>query len=91
MKILAIYDKPSFVDRYSVYFDVVEKVQEDDAGKCHTLYMVLGMSVDPFSPNTGVCQHSCGQLGAHNGKKIRLRDLPVDCLVALVQELQDFD
>jgi len=83
MKILAIYDKPDFADRYTVYFNQVEKVQGRQKS-----YHALGMSGDPFNPQ-GVGMHVSGSLGRHNGKKIHLRDLPKDCLVALVQELQE--
>lgn len=83
MKILAIYDKPSVVDRYTVYFNQVEKAQDG-----RKFYYALGMSTDPFHPQ-GFGMHVSGCLGRHNGKKIHLRDLPKDCLVALVQELQD--
>jgi len=82
MKILAIYDKPSCVDRYTVYFDV--PWSKDNP----RLRSALGMSEDPYS-HVGVCQHGSGMLGRHNGKKINLRDLPIDCLVVLIRELQD--
>jgi hypothetical protein len=83
MKIIAIYDKPSCVDRYTVYFNVVEGRKEG-----HVFYRAVGMSEDPFYP-LGFYQHVSGCLGRHNGKKIHLRDLPKECLVALVQELQE--
>lgn len=78
MKILAIYDNGGKTfDRYTVYFDQKEKENQ---------YLCLGMSERPFHPQ-GFGQHSSGQLGRHNGKKIELKDLPVDCQVAVYDEL----
>ena len=78
MKILAIYDNGGKTwDQYTVYFDQKETEKE---------YYCLGMSAHPFHP-LGFCQHSRGMLGRHNGKKIELKDLPIDCQVAVYKEL----
>lgn len=70
-KILAVYDNGGkTMDRYSVYTDDVDHIQY---GK--KLYMVLGMSNNPNSPQ-GFSQWSSGTLGAHNGKKIAFSSLP---------------
>jgi hypothetical protein len=82
MKIRAIYDNGGkTVDRYTVYFDIIEKQQSGII-----FYSCLGMSEKPFHP-CGICQHSSGQLGRHNGKRIELKDLPLDCQKAVYQDL----
>lgn len=82
MNILAIYDDPNCFDRYSVYYNSVDKVKD---GK--KFYWVLGMSANPFHPQ-GFLQHTCGQLGRHNGKRIQLKDLPTDCRKEVLRELE---
>ena len=84
MKILAIYDNPAFADRYTVYY-----TGGFYPGNSTTkMYDCLGMSAHPFSPQ-GIGQHSSGQLGSHNGKKISFSKLPLDCQRAVKQDLQD--
>jgi hypothetical protein len=79
MKILAIYDNGGKTfDRYTVYFDTVDKMA---SGK--RFYECFGMSERPFHPQ-GFGQHSCGQLGRHNGKKIEFGKLPDDCRKAVL-------
>lgn len=78
MKVIAIYDNEGkTMDRYTVYYNVKET---------NDMYMCLGMSEKPFNP-LGFGQHSCGQLGSHNGKKITFNDLPVDCQKAVTQDM----
>lgn len=80
MKILAIYDDGGKTfDRYTVYFNQIEKENPKE-------YLCLAMSERPFSPQ-GFCQHSSGQLGRHNGKKIELKDLPLDCQRAICKDI----
>jgi len=62
-KILAIYDNPKYIDRYTVYIDCKETEGN---------YTCLSMANDL---NT-FCQHSLGRLGRHNGKKISYNSLP---------------
>lgn len=83
MKILAIYDNQgkSF-DRYSVYFDAIEK--EVFNAK---LYLCLAMSENPYSP-LGFCQHTSGQIGRHNGKKISFEQLPIDCQKEIINHIE---
>jgi hypothetical protein len=73
MKIYRIYDNGgrSF-DRYTVYLAGRDAVR--DLGQ----RMCLGMSGNPTSPQ-GFCQHSEGIVGRHNGRKIGLADLPIEC------------
>jgi hypothetical protein len=77
MKIKAVYDNGGKTfDRYSVYYENVECIKD---GK--KMYTCFGMSEHPFHPQ-GFGQHSCGQLGKHNGKKISWSELPEDCKLA---------
>jgi hypothetical protein len=65
--IVKIYDNGGETfDRYTIYLG------DEMDGK----YDCLCMSNDPLSPN-GVCMHSTGQLGEHNGSEIALEDLPL--------------
>lgn len=71
MKILAVYVNKNYADCYTVYFDYVEKIVGGAV-----FYQALSMSENPTSPQ-GVCQHTYGQLGRHNGIKIPFSALPV--------------
>jgi len=81
LKVLAIYDKPEYADRYTVYFNVIEKDRP-------RMYMCLGMDAHPFAPQ-GIGQHSAGMLGPHNGKRISFRQLPPDCKKAVLMHLKE--
>lgn len=76
-----MYDKPEYGDRYTVYFNVVEKDRP-------RMYMCFCMDAHPFHPQ-GIGQHSMGQLGPHNGKKISFRQLPADCQKAVMLHLKE--
>ncbi len=81
MKIHSIYDNESqCFDRYTVYYKGVGCTRGN-------LRMCLGLSEDPFHPQ-GVCQHSEGIVGPHNGKKITFDDLPKDCQTAVLQDME---
>jgi hypothetical protein len=80
MKIKAIYDNGGkTLDRYTVYYDEKEK---------SGMYTCLGMSERPFHPQ-GFGQHSSGQLGRHNGKRIKFEALPAQCQRAVKQDLKE--
>jgi len=85
MKILRIYDNGGkTIDRYTVYYD--------DSYVSHNgekLFNCLAMSDNPFHPQ-GFCQHSGGQLGRHNGKRITFDQLPLDCQKAVYNDLIPF-
>lgn len=69
MKIIAVYDNGGkAVDRFTVYFNE----DFDYQGK---LKECLAMSNNPSDPQ-GFSQFSGGQLGRHNGKRIKFNDLP---------------
>ena len=81
MKILSIYDHGGdTVDRYTVYYDKVENGKNFYACRC--------MNGSPYHPQ-GFCQMSIGQLGIHNGKKIKLEDLPKDCQNVIQNDLKE--
>ena len=82
MKIVAIYDNPKFGDRYTVYFSPGRRAGNGSV----MLYDCLAMSAHPFSPQ-GIGQHTSGQLGRHNGKRIDFSILPEDCKKLVRQEL----
>jgi len=80
MKILAIYDNGGkTIDRYTVYYD---EMWSPSCNSC------LCMSDDPFYP-LGVCQHSGGQLGDHNGKQITFEQLSSDCQKAVLNDMEE--
>ena len=82
LKIIAIYDNGGkTLDRYTVYYNFVEGVVEG-----HKLYACLNMNEAHFHPQ-GIGMHSSGQLGRHNGKRIKLEDLPLDCQQAVKNDL----
>jgi hypothetical protein len=77
-KILQIYDKPDTADRYTVVYDEYANTEE-------TMFSMLAMSENPNSP-MGFCQHTGGTMGKHLGKKIELKNLPVDCQIMALRE-----
>lgn len=80
-RIKAIYDNDGkTVDRYTVYFN--DGYTDLDTGKYFN--DCLGMSSNPYSPQ-GFSQHSSGLLGRHNGRRIKLEELPTECLRVLKQ------
>jgi hypothetical protein len=84
MKIKAIYDNGGkTLDRYTVYYDYVEQVKEGQK-----LYACLGMNAAPFHPQ-GIGMHASGQLGRHNGKRIKFEALPTDCQRAVNNDLAE--
>jgi len=69
MKIIAVYDNGGkTVDRFTVYFN-------EDYNRQGTMKECLAMSEYPTHP-MGFSQFSGGQLGRHNGKRIKFSDLP---------------
>ena len=84
MKVKAVYDNGGkTMDRYTVYYDVEENVPGQPKR-----WMCLGMNAAPFHPQ-GIGMHGSGVLGRHNGKRVRLEDLPVDCQQAVKNDLTD--
>ena len=82
MKIKAIYDDGGkTIDRYTVYYDVKHNHGNNN------LYDCLAMNNYSFDPQ-GFCQHSSGQLGRHNGKRIAFSKLPLDCQKAVRRDLE---
>ena len=57
-------------DRYTVAF--LDRPEVGGTIEC------LGMSEHPSHPQ-GFGQHSCCVLGRHLGKRIAIKDLPIDC------------
>lgn len=70
IRVSTVYYNPNYGDCYTVYFNVTEKVV---GGAVY--FTCLSMSEHPDSP-TGICEHSCGQLGKHNGVPIPFSALP---------------
>jgi hypothetical protein len=69
-QILAIYDNGgTSLDRYTIYLNDSYMSSGSNINCCLTL------SDNPTSP-TGICQHSSGMLGTHNGKHISWYMLP---------------
>jgi hypothetical protein len=84
LKVIAVYDNGGkTLDRYSVYYNFVESLPSEPRR-----YMCLGMNAAPFHPQ-GIGQHGSGQLGRHNGKRIKLEDLPKDCQQAVRNDLSE--
>jgi hypothetical protein len=100
LKVIAVYDNNgASLDRYTVYYNAIEKrVPQNGSGTCkgaakqryNNFYMCLGMNAAPFHPQ-GIGMHSSGMLGRHNGKRIRLEDLPEDCQQAVRNDLSSPD
>jgi hypothetical protein len=69
-QILAIYDNGgTSLDRYTIYLNNSYMSSGSKINHCLTL------SENPTS-HTGICQHSAGMLGTHNGKHISWYMLP---------------
>jgi hypothetical protein len=84
MKIIAIYDGgEKFADRYTVYLDT----KRFDRRFKVDFYDCIAMDDIPQHPQ-GFCQHSSGQLGKHNGKKITLEQLPLQCQKIIHEEIE---
>jgi hypothetical protein len=78
---IAVYDSgPHDFDRYTVYY--LDEVNPRTGGTA-----LIGMSEHPFHPQ-GFGQHGEGKPGPHNGSRIELKDLPIDCQKLVEQELQ---
>jgi hypothetical protein len=75
MKIHSIYDAPEYADRYTVYLKGRGSLDVQDRKRVR---MCLGMSGQPRHPQ-GICMHGTGVVGRHNGRKIGLADLPIEC------------
>jgi len=87
LKVIAVYDNGGkTIDRYSVYYNFVQSRPQVRPKQ----YMCLGMNAAPFHPQ-GIGMHSSGCLGRHNGKRIRLEDLPADCQQAVKNDLSSPD
>lgn len=84
--IKAIYDNGGKTfDRYTVYYSSYSFWANDPQEKTR-FYDCVGMSDRPFHPQ-GYGQHSYGQIGRHNGKRIAFEDLPIDCQELVKQDL----
>lgn len=71
MKILAIYDNEGeTLDRYTVYLAHIETIQDNKP-----LFLCFCMD----ESTKAIAMHSTGMLGAHNGKRISKKDLPLSC------------
>ena len=78
MKIKAIYDNGGETfDRFTVYYTERER---------NGFYMGRGMSEHPCHPQ-GFGQCVSGQLGKHNGKRIKFDELPTDCRKLIKSDL----
>jgi len=81
MKIRAIYDNGGeTLDRYTIYYG--------EKNKTNNLYECIALSENPNSP-LGFYQHTMGEPGRHNGKKIKLTDLPLECQKSILAELKE--
>lgn len=81
MKQIRVYDNggKSF-DRYTVVY-----MFEPESRGC---YGARGMSKHPFSPQGFGC-YTSAMPGRHLGKRIRLIDLPKDCIRLILQDLNE--
>jgi len=85
MNIIAIYDAgQTVIDRYTVYFDTIEKIENGIS-----FHSCIGMSSLPYHA-LGFCQHTYGLIGSHNGLKIKMDDLPLSCQYAAYCEIVPF-
>lgn len=76
---IRVYDNGGkTIDRYTVIY-----LDEPEAEV--NLFQSLGMNETPFHPQ-GFCQHSSAKPGPHLGKRIKARDLPVDCQLAILRD-----
>ena len=80
--IVAVFDAPRFVDRYTVVLD--RSVSESTPG----YHPMLGLSDDPESP-WGFSQFSDGVPGRHLGRRIRFRALPPQVQAHITRRLQN--
>lgn len=79
--VLRVYDNGGkTIDRYTVYFNRPERA--------YGFSSCVGMNGEPFHP-MGICQHSMGMLGRHNGKVINFSELPPDCRRVIERDLKD--
>ena len=62
-----VYDAQQYYDRYTIYYGKVDRV----SGFHNCI-----VASENFDSPGGVYQHSTGQTGPHNGKRITLKDLP---------------
>jgi hypothetical protein len=86
MKIHSIYDNGgTTADRYTVYYGGRGSLYIDHRGD--RVRECVGMSEHPFHPQ-GFGQHSSGQPGKHNGKRITFDQLPPDCQKLVRQDLE---
>ena len=85
-RIHSIYDagESGGADRYTVYYKGRGTLHR--FGVNNYLRQGLAMSGAPFHPQ-GFCQHTSGQPGRHNGKRITFDQLPADCQKAVMQDL----
>ena len=82
MKIHSIYDNGGeTADRYTVYYSGRESINHSNGFRA-----CVGMNESPFHPQ-GFGQHSEGQPGKHNGKRITFQSLPADCQKLVKQDL----
>ena len=80
MKIKAIYDNGGETfDRFTVYYTERER---------NGFYTGRGMSQHPCHPQ-GFGQCVSGQLGKHNGKRIKFEELPTDCRKLVKSDLSE--
>jgi len=80
MKIKAIYDNGGETfDRFTVYYTERER---------NGFYRGRGMSEHPYHPQ-GFGQCVSGQLGKHNGKRIKFDELPTDCRKLIKSDLSE--
>tara|TARA_R110002096_G_C14500478_1_gene715332 strand:- start:102 stop:344 length:243 start_codon:yes stop_codon:yes gene_type:complete len=80
MKIKAIYDNGGETfDRFTVYYTERER---------NGFYTGRGMSEYPCRPD-GFGQCVSGQLGKHNGKRIKFEELPTDCRKLVKSDLSE--
>ena len=80
--IVAVYDAPRFVDRYTVVLD--RSVWESTPG----YHPMLGLSDDPEWP-LGFSQFSDGVPGRHLGRRIRFRALSPSVQAHITRRLQN--
>ncbi|HBD95716.1 MAG TPA: hypothetical protein DC057_16220 [Spirochaetia bacterium] len=77
LKIKAIYDKPDIIDRYTIYYNTQCQNYDIPMFDC----LCVGNNPAVF------CQHSIGQIGKHNGKKIKFENLPEIVQQAVKQDM----
>ena len=70
-------------DRYTVVF--MDLIDERTKNHYRPLYTCLGMSDRPFHPQ-GVGMYGEACIGTHLGKRVRIADLPAECIRAVTQD-----